>query len=589
MAITERDLESLFAAYSKRYGGRKEDYFPLAYLRDEFQLPEERAADQVAFGGNDYGIDAYHIDPVRRNLYLFQFKWSTNHSQFKTSFDRLTKFGLLRVFGNPTQDQRQNDLLLQLKSELDENRSIIDQVIVAFVFNGDPQDAERSTVLDSKREDLESRKHLIDEYFGDREVSLTVQFRSNETRRRTHSHQRRTHRYPIRVDSKIEIGAANQAHMMVGFVPLLDLHQMYREMGMRLFARNIRAGLSPDRSANRSLRKAIDDIAKRDAPSDEFVFKHNGVTLAVEHAAVDKDGLLELTEPRVLNGAQTITTLDHWLVANQDAKSFDEWRDKLSACRVLTKMITNADDDFIVTVTIANNRQNPVEAWNLRASDQIQLELEDRFREAGVFYERQENAFEPMTDEELDEMGIRELKAVQIRKLAQTFLAAQGEVDRMSRLTDVFDDDLQYKQAFRQSHLTADVRKILVAYKIQFRLNAIAKYVIEQAGDKYLYIKKAKNLLWALLIQGLFNEKRLETLLESNGRTMSVDADFSEHLKDVAYKKVRLLISDAIQDERSQSMLITNPTSLLRSKAVYARCLDAAESRYGWTRQGIAT
>lgn len=50
----------------------------------------EKAVNQVAFGGNDYGLDGFHFDLNRRNLYLLQFKNSTSAAQFKDSFERLT-------------------------------------------------------------------------------------------------------------------------------------------------------------------------------------------------------------------------------------------------------------------------------------------------------------------------------------------------------------------------------------------------------------------------------------------------------------------------------------------------------------------
>ena len=72
---------------------------------------DKRALSQVAFGGNDYGVDGFHFDQEKRNLYLFQFKWSESHAQFKNSFKRLIDAGMERIFGAGNQDQRLNQLL----------------------------------------------------------------------------------------------------------------------------------------------------------------------------------------------------------------------------------------------------------------------------------------------------------------------------------------------------------------------------------------------------------------------------------------------------------------------------------------------
>ncbi len=95
----------------------------------------------------------------------------------------------------------------------------------------------------------------------------------------------------------------------------------------------------------------------------------------------------------------------------------------------------------MVGVTINNNRQTPIQPWNLRANDLIQLQLQDRFRELGIFYERQERSFEGHTAEELEELGIVESKAIGLLKLAQTFLASEGEIDKMRSMRTAFEDD----------------------------------------------------------------------------------------------------------------------------------------------------
>src|SRR5580700_8348838 len=98
-----------FVDHKPKYGGLKEDYFALLYLAEEFGKPPGDIAHQIAFGNNDFGIDAFHFDPARRNLYLFQFKWSENYTLFKESLNRLISAGMERVFGNPHQAE-QNDV-----------------------------------------------------------------------------------------------------------------------------------------------------------------------------------------------------------------------------------------------------------------------------------------------------------------------------------------------------------------------------------------------------------------------------------------------------------------------------------------------
>ena len=96
-----------------------------------------------------------------------------------------------------------NPLLQQIKSCLTENEAVIERVLIHFVFNGDPAEAERSPVLDKLREDLENKKYLIDQRFG-RPVTLVVEFRSGRSRRVAGaSHVRKTRTYRIHFEEPL--------------------------------------------------------------------------------------------------------------------------------------------------------------------------------------------------------------------------------------------------------------------------------------------------------------------------------------------------------------------------------------------------
>ena len=148
MSITERTIDQAYSDLYVTCGGVRNDYLGLLYLEEDFDVPRDRAVAQVAFGGNDYGLDGFHFDREKRDLYLFQFKNSQDYRQFEPSFKRLTEAGMERFFGARRQDQHQNQLLLQLKSCIAENEALIDRVCLYFVFMGDPAEAERSQVLE---------------------------------------------------------------------------------------------------------------------------------------------------------------------------------------------------------------------------------------------------------------------------------------------------------------------------------------------------------------------------------------------------------------------------------------------------------
>jgi hypothetical protein len=125
MLITDKTMDQAFSDLKHTCGGLRNDYFSLLYLEKEFLLSRDEAITQIAFGNNDYGLDGFHFDPAKRNLYLFQFKYSDSYAQFKDSFVRLIDAGMERIFGATQQDQQSNQLLQQIKSCLVENEAVI--------------------------------------------------------------------------------------------------------------------------------------------------------------------------------------------------------------------------------------------------------------------------------------------------------------------------------------------------------------------------------------------------------------------------------------------------------------------------------
>ena len=226
--ITEKEINNVYKEYSRQYEGRKEDYFGLLYLSKKFNLSPEDAASYVAFGGNDYGIDAFYFDEEKRNLYLYQFKWSVDHMLFKDSFQRLIKDGLERVFGNTYQDQSQNQVLIKLRSCLVENRDVINKVFIHFIFDGEIEKAEQSKVLDSLREDLESKTHLINGYFG-KEVGFIFQYISNQRAVGELVQKKVTHTYQIECENPLRL-QTHENELIITFIPLSKLLEMHNDL-----------------------------------------------------------------------------------------------------------------------------------------------------------------------------------------------------------------------------------------------------------------------------------------------------------------------------------------------------------------------
>ena len=587
--ITDRQIDQAFSDLRSLHGGVREDYFGLLYLENEHNVPRDRALNQVAFGGNDYGIDGFHFDPERRNLYLFQFKRSDSHALFKGTFKRLIEDGVARIFTTPNRDEHKNQLLLQLRSCLHENRSMIDQVCFRFVFTGDPQEAERSTVLDTLREQLENKKYLAEEFFKPREVGFLIEYRSTQGKAGTVRSTRGTSSFTVAMDDLVVLDGPGGEKMHVGFIRLADLDMMHQAVGPRFFDRNIRYGLGESEAVNRAIGRTLKSIVidQIEEPS-IFAFNHNGITLFAEQVQKE-DSAWRLTAPRLLNGAQTVTTVKGFLEANKDNPKLAQGRAAFDSIRVLCKVITNAAPKFVTRVTINNNRQNPVEPWNLHANDGIQLELQDKFRsDIGIYYERQENAFDQLSADDLEEYGITEdSKAIQMLKLTQTFVLTDGHLSRISEMRRIFEEDKLYDQVFRQARLKADARQVLLCYKIQFRLRKIANEIEQKGQNKYAFVHRARYLLWALISQGLLNSPNLEEESDSYGTAMTLPAGYTELLSQIATTRVRHLLSGLMALPAYKDKVAEGNYSFLRTDAAFEKCMASAYSKWGWVHKKL--
>jgi len=345
--INDRLIDQAYSDLHSTCGGLREDYFGLLYLEQEHKVPREKGINQIAFGGHDYGFDGFHFDAQKRNLYLFQFKYSESHTQFKGSLQRLIEDGTERIFLSPNKDDAKNQILLQLRSCLVENRAIIDQICFRFVFTGDPEEAERSKVLDKLREDLENKKYLVDQFFGERKVGFVVEFRSSSGRVGIVRDPRQTTTFDVPLTNIIVEDGPGGQKMHLGFIRLVDLNRMHSDLGPRFFDSNIRYGLGEGEAVNRAISSTLKQIVlDQSEPPGVFLFNHNGITLYAERVEM-LDGICRLRAPRLLNGAQTVTTIADFHEKNKDNPKLEVGKAAFESIRVLCKIITEADKNLL--------------------------------------------------------------------------------------------------------------------------------------------------------------------------------------------------------------------------------------------------
>jgi len=172
-------------------------------------------------------------------------------------------------------------------------------------------------------------------------------------------------------------------------------------------------------------------------------------------------------------------------------------------------------------------------------------------------------------------------------KLTQTFLLTDGFVGKLSDMRRVFEDDRAYDQVFRQRRLKADSRHIVLCYKIPFNLRKFALEIEQKGQNKYAFIHRSRNLLWALLTQGLLNHNDLETLAEQHGKSMSVALDYKEAISWLSIARVRLLLAELMQESDYLPRVQEGNLSFLRSDRAFDKCMEFAHKKWKWVHKKL--
>ena len=483
----------------------------------------------------------------------------------------------------------ENALLQCLRAEIDEFKPKVRNVYIRFVFTGNPKRAEEADTLKDLEEQIEERRYLLNECF-ERDVELRVQFLST-TLKSVPRAPSPVAMFMIDVGGDVLVEGPEGQVMHAGFISLEELHQMFRVMGVRLFDRNIRAPLARrDGSKSTSVNQKITETLKRIVleqtllPS-AFSFMHNGVTLYAQRL-VGKNGRYEITEPRILNGAQSVATVAQFAERFAEDPKFKANLGALRDVKVLCKIVANAEDDFIRAVTISTNRQNPVHPANLRANDLIQLQIADWLRENSFLYERQENSAAWQDPDELAEQGIGADRVILMKRLGETFAVTDGKLERARNMNQLFDSDQQYVETFHEGRTSEELGRVVLCYKCRtYCHNTLAR---ELAVGRTTFVDRAKLLLWALVCQGLLNQKDLPDLVDEFDGDLRMPEGFRERLLKIAVRQVKPTLLWLVQQPEFSASYKEERYDFLRGDKAFNRSMGHALREYSWrqTRLG---
>jgi hypothetical protein len=137
----------------------------------------------------------------------------------------------------------------------------------------------------------------------------------------------------------------------------------------------------------------LDLITSGKSSPEIFPFYHIGITLSASSSVDENVNLLNLHAPSIINGCQTITIANEYLKCLEKQKN-ETAIELFKKIKVIAKVVVGVTDDELKEITNANNRQNPIENWQLFSNEPIHIEVESTLKDIGVFYERQRGKFD---------------------------------------------------------------------------------------------------------------------------------------------------------------------------------------------------
>ncbi|MGJ8715664.1 MAG: AIPR family protein [Maribacter stanieri] len=161
----------------------------------------------------------------------------------------------------------------------------------------------------------------------------------------------------------------------VSLKELVDLYHDFQPNPEVIFESNVR-GLQSSKKVSNQILNSLKNVAL----AKQFYKLHNGITIVGDTLKEINAQKYTISNPQIVNGCQTITTISNYFKANRTAKV-------LEYGSVVCKFFA-ADKNEVESICLASNSQVAINPWDLRTNDDIQLIIESYLNKNGIKYNR---------------------------------------------------------------------------------------------------------------------------------------------------------------------------------------------------------
>jgi hypothetical protein len=153
-------------------------------------------------------------------------------------------------------------------------------------------------------------------------------------------------------------------------------------------------------------------------------------------------------------------------------------------------------------------------------------------------------------------------------------------------MNQLFDSDQQYVETFHEGRTSEELGRVVLCYKCRtYCHNTLAR---ELAVGRTTFVDRAKLLLWALVCQGLLNQKDLPDLVDEFDGDLRMPEGFRERLLKIAVRQVKPTLLWLVQQPEFSASYKEERYDFLRGDKAFNRSMGHALREYSWrqTRLG---
>lgn len=407
MNLRQQIIQDKIDEISKRYALSKDQ----AFLRFSHSLVTGcrlRAFDQddLVEGGQEKQVDTITIDrdDDRATIYIIQAK---NKDTFSSNVVIQMRNGLEWIFNKSKADIaklkniRFKDKILEYRSLQNELGPSNLEIIVAYATKGlsgkisDEFEQEKKTILDMY--DNQTFSKFDFQVWGVDEFVSRLNFLEKSRRK-------------INADIKVLYDTNNPSlikyHVggLKGLVCTAYADEIARivnnDVNEAVFDSNVRKFLGMRGAVNSDIRNTC-------TSSDEghrFWFLNNGITIICDdfEPVTDPDNPhVKIKNMQIVNGCQTAKAI---ALAHKEGEL-------VKGIRVLLRIYETQDKKLVDRIVLTTNNQNKIGSRDLRANDQVQVDMQKGFKKYGYSYERKDHEYDHLDKVKADRLIENEIVA----------------------------------------------------------------------------------------------------------------------------------------------------------------------------------